>query len=126
MEARAVSKYIRLGPRKVGQVLKLISGKSVNEAYGITKFVRRRAVIAVEKTLKSAVANLKSTKDLNQIYVSEAHVGQGPSLKRMRPAAMGRGVLYKRKMCHITIKVKEKEKEKEKGKVKVKGKGKEE
>ncbi len=109
MEAKAVSKFVRLGPRKVGQVLKLISGKSVNEAYDITKFIHRRAVTAVEKTLKSAVANLKSTKDLSQIYVSEVHVGQGPSLKRMRPAAMGRGVLYKRKMCHITIKVKEKE-----------------
>ncbi len=109
MEAKAVSRFVRLGPRKVGQILKLISGKSINEAYGVTKFIKRRAGIAVEKTVKSAVANLKSTKDLNEIYVSEAHVGQGPTLKRMRPAAMGRGVTYKRKMCHITIKVKEKE-----------------
>ena len=108
MEARAVSKFVRLGPRKVGQVLKLISGKDVSEAYATIKFVPRRASLAVEKTLKSAVANLKSTKDMNQIYISEAYVGQGPTLKRMRPVAMGRGVLYKRKMCHITIKVKEK------------------
>ena len=108
MEAKAVARFVRLGPRKVGQILSLISGKTVAEAYSIVRFVHRRASTAVEKTLKSAVANLKSTKDLNQIYVSEAFVGQGPTLKRMRPAAMGRGDLYKRKMCHITIKVKEK------------------
>jgi len=108
MEAKAIAKFIRLGPRKVGQILKLISGKPVDEAYSAIKFVHRRASSAVEKTLKSAVANLKSTKDLSQIVVSEAYVGQGPVLKRMRPAAMGRGVTYKRKMCHITIKVKEK------------------
>lgn len=108
MEAKAVAKYIRLSPRKVGQILKLISRKPVDEAYSTIEFVHRRASLAVAKTLKSAVANLKSTKDLNQIIISEAHVGQGPTLKRMRPAAMGRGVTYKRKMCHITIKVKEK------------------
>ena len=108
MEARAISKFVRLGPRKVGQILQLISGKTVSEAYATTQFIHRRASTAVEKTIKSAVANLKSTKDLNQILVSESYVGQGPTLKRMRPAAMGRGVIYKRKMCHITIKVKEK------------------
>ena len=108
MEAKAISKYVRFGPRKIAQLLKLIRGKSVREAYGIVKFAHRGSAIAVEKTLKSAVANLKSIKDLSQIYVTEAYAGQGPVLKRMRPAAMGRGVTYKRKMSHIVIKVKEK------------------
>jgi len=108
MEAVAISKFVRLGPRKVGQILVLISGKSAAEALSTIKFVKRRSASAVEKTLKSAVANLKSTKDLNRIIVTEAYVGQAPVLKRMRAAAMGRGVTYKRKMCHITIKVREK------------------
>lgn len=108
MEAKAIVRFVRLGPRKVGQILSTISNKSVAEAYSILKFIHRRAAITVEKALKSAVAGLKSTKDLSQIYISEAYVGQGPVLKRMRAAAMGRGTLYKRKTCHIVIKVKEK------------------
>jgi len=108
MEAVAVSRFVRFGPRKVGQILRLITGKSAAEAFSIISFVKRGSSSAVKKTLKSAVANLKSTKDLNSIYVTQAYAGQGPVIKRMRPAAMGRGVTYKRKMCHITIKVKEK------------------
>jgi len=105
MEAKAVAKFVRFGPRKVGQVLNLIRGKSAEEALRILKFTPRSSALAVEKTLKSAVANLRSARDPGQMRITEAYVGQGPTLKRMRPSAMGRGAQFKRKTCHITIKI---------------------
>ena len=107
MAARAIAKYIRLGPRKVGQLLNTLKGKSVDEAYNILRFTPRRATIEVEKVIKSAVSNLKSTKDESMILIKEAFVGRGPGLTRMKPRAMGRGVLYERKTCHITVEVEE-------------------
>ncbi len=103
MAARAVAKFARLGPRKVGQVLDLIRGKRVMEAYQILRFTPRRAAKAVEKVLKSAVANTRSPTEEPNLYVAEAYVGQGPVLKRVSPRAMGRAAIYRRKTCHIYI-----------------------
>ena len=103
MAARAVARFVRLGPRKVGQVLDLIRGKGVLEAYQILKFSPRLAAKAVEKVLKSAVANTHSRTEEPNLYIREAYVGEGPVLKRMRPRAMGRGAMYIRKTCHIYI-----------------------
>jgi len=100
---RAVARFVRLGPRKVGQVLDLIRGKGVLEAYQTLKFTHRRAAKAVEKVLKSAVANTRSPTEEPSLYIAEAYVGQGPVLKRIRPRAMGRAAMYKRKTCHIYI-----------------------
>jgi len=101
--ARAVARFVRLGPRKVGQVLDLIRGKGVLEAYQILKFTPRQAAKAVEKVLKSAVANTRSPAEEPNLYIAEAYVGQGPVLKRVSPRAMGRAALYRRKTCHIYI-----------------------
>jgi len=101
--ARAVARFVRLGPRKVGQVLDLIRGKRVLEAYQILKFTPRQAAKAVEKVLKSAVANTRSPAEEPNLFVAEAYVGQGPVLKRVSPRAMGRAALYRRKTCHIYI-----------------------
>ena len=103
MAARAVARFVRLGPRKVGQVLDLIRGKGVLEAYQILKFTPRQAAKAVEKVLKSAVANTRSPAEEPNLYIAEAYVGQGPVLKRVSPRAMGRAALYRRKTCHIYI-----------------------
>lgn len=105
METRAVARFVRFGPRKVGQILNLIRGKSVSGASQILKFIPRSASSAVEKTLKSAVSNSRETPDPDRMRITEAYVGQGPVLKRLRPSAMGRGAQYKRKTCHITIKI---------------------
>ena len=102
------AKFVRLGPRKVGQVLDIIRGKDVVEAYNILQFTRRRAKRAVEKVLHSAVANAGMINSPQNLYIAETYVTQGPVLKRMRPMAMGRGALYKRKTCHITMIVEEK------------------
>src|SRR4051812_26543539 len=104
MEAIAKAKYARFSPRKVGQVLGLIRGKSVAKAYAILPTVPRAAGILVFKTLKSAFSN-SGVADANQMYVKEAWVDNGPVLKRVRPMAMGGRGIYKRKTCHVTIRV---------------------
>jgi len=104
MEAIAKAKHARFSARKVGQVLGLIRGKTVAKAFGILPTVPRAGSILVFKTLKSAYANSGAT-DPALMYVTQAWVDLGPSLKRVRPMAMGARSIFKRKMCHVTIKV---------------------
>ncbi|PKM80566.1 MAG: 50S ribosomal protein L22 [Firmicutes bacterium HGW-Firmicutes-14] len=109
-EARAIAKYIRISPRKVRQVVDLIKGKKVGEALAILKFTPRRAATAVEKVVKSAVANAEHNLELNKddLIIAEAFVDQGPTLKRYNPRAMGRADLIRRRTSHITVVVREK------------------
>lgn len=103
MRARAVAKYARISSRKVGQVLDLIRGKHVDEAMRMLPFVAKTAAPVVNKLLTSAVANAGRLKNPEGLRVLEAWANQGPPLKRMRPFAMGRGFMYKRKTCHVTV-----------------------
>lgn len=105
MDAISVSKFSRFAPRKVNQVLGLIRNKPVEKAMEILSFTPKASVKLIAKTLKSAVANAGKLKNAGSLKVKECWVGQGPALKRMRPGPMGRGMPYKRKMCHLTIKV---------------------
>lgn len=103
MQAIAKSRFTRISSRKVGQVLDLIRGKKVDDAFRILRFVTKAAAPVVQKTLHSAVANSGRLKNQVGLKVLQTWVGQGPPLKRMRAFAMGRGFMYKRKMCHITV-----------------------
>jgi large subunit ribosomal protein L22 len=103
MEAIARSKFARYSPTKVNQVLKLIKNQSVGKAFESLAFTPKVSAVLVRKTLKSAVANAGKMKNLEGLKVKNCWVGQGPSLKRLRPGPMGRGMLYKRKTCHLTI-----------------------
>ena len=109
MEAKAVAKYIRISPRKARQVVDLIRGKSVAEAYAILKFTPNKGAELVENVLKSAVANAEHNYDMNvdDLYVSKAYVDQGPSLKRFKPRAMGRADGIRKRTSHITVMVSE-------------------
>ena len=109
MEARAIAKYVRMSPTKVGVVLNLIRGKDVNEAFEILKYTPREAAEVIYKVLKSAVANAENNNDLdiNRLYVSEAFVGQGPTLKRFRPMDHGKAFRINKRTSHITVIVKE-------------------
>ena len=109
MEARAIAKYIRMSPIKVGAVLKLIRGKSVNEAFAILQYTPREAAVEISKVLKSAVANAENNYalDTDRLFVSEAYVGQGPTLKRFRPMDHGKAFRINKKTSHITVVVKE-------------------
>jgi large subunit ribosomal protein L22 len=109
MEAKAIAKYVRMSPMKVGIVLDLIRNKNVNEAFAILQYTPKDAAAVVNKVLKSAVANAENNLSLDtaRLYVAEAHVGNGPTLKRFRPHAQGRAFSIMKRTSHITLVVKE-------------------
>lgn len=109
MEARAIAKYVRTSPQKVGVVLDLIRGKGVKEASAILKYTPRDAAVDVLKVLKSAVANAENNNELDaeNLIVAEAYVGPGPTLKRFRPMDHGKAFRIHKRTSHITIVVKE-------------------
>ncbi len=116
MKARAIARNVGMSPRKVRMVVDLIRGKNVNEAYAILKFSKKGATTAIEKTLRSAVANAqqKAEKDgafldTDELFVREAYVNEGPRLKRFRAAAMGRAAPRIKRTSQITIIVDRKE-----------------
>ena len=110
MEAKAIAKYVRMTPMKIGIVLGIIRGKNVNEAFAILQYTPKSAAEVVVKVLKSAVANAENNLNLDRstLYVAEAYVGAGPTLKRFRPHAQGRAFRILKRSSHVTIIVKEK------------------
>ena len=109
MEARAIAKYVRMSPMKVGVVLDLIRGKNVNEAFAILQYTPKDAAVVINKVLKSAVANAENNHDLNveNLYVAETFVGAGPTLKRFRPMDHCKAFRINKRTSHITVVVKE-------------------
>ncbi len=108
MQARAKTKYIRMSPRKIARVLDFVRGKRVDEALDSLHFTPKIAAEPIEKTIRSAVANLGNLEegqrlDLNEIYITEAIVEQGPTLKRFRPMSMGRAGKIRKRTAHLTI-----------------------
>ena len=91
MESKAVAKYVRIAPRKVRVVMDLIRGKNVAEAFAILKFTPKVGADAIEKVLKSAVANAENNFDMNvdKLFISTAFVDQGPTMKRIHPRSRG-------------------------------------
>ena len=108
-EARATLKYARISSRKVRIVADLIRGKSVQEALTIVKFTPKASSEIIEKLLKSAIANAENNHEMNSnnLYVSEIYANQGPTLKRIRPAAKGSAVRIRKRTSHITIVLRE-------------------
>ena len=109
MEAKAIAKYIRIAPRKIRIVVDLIRGKSVGEAIAILKHTPKVASEVVEKVLKSAMANAEHNYDMNidNLFVSEVYVDQGPTLKRIHPRSRGQAFKILKRSSHVTLKVKE-------------------
>lgn len=103
MEAKAHANYVRIGPRKVDQILMLVRGKSVANALATLKLVTKSARPLVEKVLFSALSNTGRQPNPEQWYVQQAWVGAGPVLKRMRAHAMGRGATIRHRTTHMTI-----------------------
>ena len=111
MEARAKATFERMAPRKVQIVLDLIRNKPAEEAMAILKFTPKAACEPVAKLLKSAMANAENNfdMDVSKLYVAEATVSQGPTLKRIRPRAHGRAFRINKKTSHINLVLKEME-----------------
>jgi large subunit ribosomal protein L22 len=106
MQAIARSKYVRVSQRKISRVLNQVKGLSVNEALNLLHFVHKSATTPIEKAIRSAVANLGNIEegqrlDLNQIFLTEAYVDQGP--KRFRPMSMGRAGKIRKRTSHLTV-----------------------
>lgn len=109
MEARAIAKHIRIAPRKVRIVVDLIRGKNVDEAFAILKYTPKAASEVVLKVLNSAVANAEHNYDMNadKLYISQALVDQGPTMKRIHPRSRGQAFKILKRSSHITLVVKE-------------------
>ena len=110
LEARASLKYARISSRKVKIVIDLIRGKNIDEALAVLKYTPKAAAEIVEKLLKSAIANAENNHGMahEKLYIAEIYANQGPTLKRIRPAAKGSAVRIRKRMSHITIVLREK------------------
>ncbi len=110
LEATAKATFIRIAPRKVQIVLDLIRNKPADEALAILKYTPKAACEPLEKLLKSAIANAENKNlDVNRLYVAKCWVGQGPTLKRIRPRARGSANRINKKTSHITLVLREAE-----------------
>lgn len=108
MESRAIHRFIGSSPRKMRLVIDLIRGMSVDKAIEVLHFSTKHSSEDAEKVLRSAVANLMNNDDStrvepDELYVKEAYVNNGPMLKRIRPAPMGRAFRVRKRSCHLTI-----------------------
>jgi large subunit ribosomal protein L22 len=120
MESRATVKYLRISPQKARLVVDLIRGKNAGQALGILGYARgegrrgirrlghtkKRAAADVAKVLLSAISNAEEKSenvDVDELWVKEIYVNEGPRVKRVRPAPMGRAYRYQRRMSHITV-----------------------
>lgn len=106
MESRAIARYVRVSPRKVDQVLRLIRGMQVDRAQEVLAFTPRPIARQVNKVLKSAVANATKKEEklkVEELYVSTAIAGAAPILKRFIPRAHGRATRFWKRTSHITI-----------------------
>lgn len=109
--AKATVKYERISSRKVAIVANLIRGKNVDEAMAILQFTPKAGAEVLTKLLKSAIANAENNNQMNhsKLYIAEIYSNQGPTLKRIRPAAKGSAVRIRKRTSNTTIVLKEKE-----------------
>jgi len=114
-EFRAEARFQRTSPQKAKLVLDLIKGLRVETAINTVAFTNKRIAPVVEKVLRSAVANAQNLSDekgldidVDNLYVKTAVANEGPRMKRIRPAPMGRAFRYQRRIAHIIITVAEK------------------
>jgi large subunit ribosomal protein L22 len=111
VEAQATARGVRTSAQKAGLVCELIRNKSVNEAIAILQFTRKTIARDLGKVLRSAVANVQQAEgfagDIDRLFVSACYANQGPSMKRVRPAPMGRAYRVVKRSAHLTVKVSE-------------------
>jgi large subunit ribosomal protein L22 len=115
-EYRAEARFQRVSPQKARLVLELIKGRGVQDALDTAAFTKKRIAPVVHKLLTSAVDNAKYVAgeegidlDVDNLYVKTAIANDGPRMKRIRPAPMGRAYRYQRRLTHIVLSVAERE-----------------
>ena len=105
MESKAISRYVRVTPRKARLLVDLVRGRGVEDALNILDATPKRAARVVAKNLRSAVANAENQQnvDLDRLFVKRAWVDEGPAAARFMPRAQGRATMIQKRTSHITI-----------------------
>ena len=111
LEAQATARGVRTSAQKAGLVCTLIRGKNVNQALATLQFTPKTIARELAKVLRSAVANIQQADgfggDVERLFVSACYANQGQSMKRVRPAPMGRAYRVVKRTAHLTVKVSE-------------------
>jgi large subunit ribosomal protein L22 len=111
LEAQATARYVRTSAQKAGLVLGLIRGRDVTRALATLKFSRKIIAQEIAKVLRSAIANAQQkdgfSGDVDRLFVSKCWADQGPSMKRIRPAPMGRAFRVVKRTAHLSVAVAE-------------------
>ncbi len=115
MDAIARTKFLRSSPRKLRRVVDLVRGKKVNHALDTLHFMPKKAARMIEKTIRSAIANLEHKEgsrnvELESVIIKSAQIDGGPMAKRYRPGPMGRAGKIRKRFSHITLTVGNEEK----------------
>ena len=106
--SKAEARYVRVSAQKARLVVDMIRGLQAGDAINVLSVTNKRIAPAVEKVLRSAIANAENRSqnvDVDRLFVAEAYVNEGPRMKRIRPAPMGRAYRYQRRMAHIVVKL---------------------
>ncbi len=106
MAVKSIGRYRRVSPRKARLVVDMIRGRYVQEALDILQNTPKAVARTIEKIVRVGVANAENNEeidDLDTLYIKEAYVDQGPTMKRFRPRAMGRATRIRKRTSHITI-----------------------
>ncbi len=109
MEARAIAKYVRISPKKLKPVADIVRGKNVDEALAILDYTPKAGAKVFAKVIRSAKANAENNHDMDvdKLYIAEIYANQGPTMKRWRAAAQGRGVRILKRSSHVGVVLKE-------------------
>lgn len=111
IEAHATARYVRTSAQKAGLVLDTIRGRDVNHALATLQYLRKAISHDIAKVLRSAIANAQQKEgfggDVDRLFVSACYADQGPSMKRIRPAPMGRAFRVVKRTAHLTVRVSE-------------------
>ena len=111
IEAHATAKYVRTSAQKAGLVMSLIRGRDVNRALATLSYAQKSIAGDIAKVLRSAIANAQQKEgfggDVDRLYVKACYADQGPSMKRVRPAPMGRAFRIVKRTAHLTVHVAE-------------------
>ena len=109
MEARAQARYVRVTPMKARRVVDVIRGMPADEAAALLRFAPQAAAEPVRKVLESAIANGVNASQMSaeSLFVTQAYVDEGPTIKRFRPRAQGRAYRINKRTSHIIVVVEE-------------------
>src|SRR5436309_13464847 len=108
LQANAEARYVGVSAQKARLVVDMIRGLQAGDAINVLSVTNKRIAPAVEKVLRSAIANAENRSqnvDVDRLFVAEAYVNEGPRMKRIRPAPMGRAYRYQRRTSHIVVKL---------------------